>query len=143
MEVTNLQHFNNSFGSQEATDTVKLQSVQPSLGAVDSCLKGLKGENNSTTMGSPTKDLSEMYLLALKEYLKEEHVLVEGWHVEFEHNSATREQCPVYVAPDGKRLLSVSEVASYLKSITTNMPTKCGTGKYDVSLKLLMFIVFI
>ncbi|XP_031107292.1 methyl-CpG-binding domain-containing protein 9-like [Ipomoea triloba] len=60
VEVTNLQHFNNSFGSQEATDTVKLQFVPPSLGAVDSCLKGLKGENNSTTMGSSTKDLSEM-----------------------------------------------------------------------------------
>nr|GMC62104.1 methyl-CpG-binding domain-containing protein 9 [Ipomoea batatas] len=136
VEVTNLQHFNNSFGSQEATDTVKLQFVPPSLGAVDSCLKGLKGENNSTTMGSSTKDLSEMYFLALKEYLKEEHVLVEGWHVEFEHNSATRELCPVYVTPDGKRLGSVSEVASYLKSITTNMPTQCGTGKYDDGLPI-------
>ncbi|VFQ73541.1 unnamed protein product [Cuscuta campestris] len=126
----------NSFGSQLATDSLKPQFVHPSSGAVGTSLKGLIEENN-TTMGSSTKDQSATYLQDLKEYLKgKNELLAEGWRVEFDHNSVTGLLCPVYVSPDGKRLWSVSEVDSYLKSIIANMPSQCGTGKYDNGLPI-------
>lgn len=69
---------------------------------------------NNTAVRKQSRNTSEIFLQALREFVNERHgELEEGWRVEFKQ-SMDSELYAVYCAPDGKTFDSVYEVACYL-----------------------------
>lgn len=83
--------------------------------------------NNSSTR-YPFKDIGDIYLGALRDYISDFHgVLGEGWQVELKHSIGNYEPCPVYYAPDGKRFSSMHDVACYL-----GLVSNCGSRSTEI-----------
>ncbi|XP_022739845.1 methyl-CpG-binding domain-containing protein 9-like isoform X2 [Durio zibethinus] len=71
--------------------------------------------NNNTAIRFPSRNPSDIFLQALREFVSERHgVLEEGWRVELRHSMSSCELYAVYCAPDGKTFDSVFDVACYL-----------------------------
>ncbi|XVF16441.1 hypothetical protein REPUB_Repub10bG0031000 [Reevesia pubescens] len=71
--------------------------------------------NNNTAIRFPSRNPSDIFLQALREFVSERHgVLEEGWRVELKHSMSSCEIYAVYCAPDGKTFDSVFDVACYL-----------------------------
>ncbi|XP_039035588.1 methyl-CpG-binding domain-containing protein 9-like [Hibiscus syriacus] len=127
----------NGFGSQKAprmlTHAVKIgfedivhriRTRDKSFDEVDldSPLRMLRNSNN-TTIRFPTRNPSDVFLQALREYVSERHgILEEGWRVELKHSMSGCDLYAVYCAPDGKTFGSVAEVASYLGLMSNYKP---------------------
>ncbi|KAE8682418.1 7-dimethyl-8-ribityllumazine synthase family protein [Hibiscus syriacus] len=127
----------NGFGSQKAprivTHAVKMgfedimhhmRTRDRSFDEVDldSPLRMLRNSNN-TAIRFPTRNPSDVFLQALREFVSERHgVLEEGWRVELKHSMSGCDLYAVYCAPDGKTFGSVAEVASYLGLVSSYNP---------------------
>ncbi|KAE8718221.1 7-dimethyl-8-ribityllumazine synthase family protein [Hibiscus syriacus] len=127
----------NGFGSQKAprivTHAVKMgfedimhrmQTRDRSFDDIDldSPLRMLRNSNN-TAIRFPTRNPSDVFLQALREFVSERHgVLEEGWRVELKHSMSGCDLYAVYCAPDGKTFGSVAEVASYLGLVSSYNP---------------------
>ncbi|KAF7819608.1 methyl-CpG-binding domain-containing protein 9 [Senna tora] len=73
------------------------------------------GKSNNAAIRLPSRNPSEIFLHALRDFISEKHgVLEEGWRVEFRQPMSSSEVYAVYCAPDGKIFDSVYEVACYL-----------------------------
>ncbi|XP_038998340.1 methyl-CpG-binding domain-containing protein 9-like [Hibiscus syriacus] len=84
--------------------------------------------SNSTTIRFPTRNPSDVFLQALREFVSERHgVLEEGWRVELKHSTSGCDLHAVYCAPDGKTFGSVAEVASYLGLVSSYNPMDAET----------------
>ncbi|KAL4353295.1 hypothetical protein GQ457_06G041410 [Hibiscus cannabinus] len=127
----------NGFGSQKAprivTHAVKMgfedivhrmRTRDRSFDEVDlgSPLRMLRTSNN-TAIRFPTRNPSDIFLQALREFVSERHgILEEGWRVELKHSMSGCDLYAVYCAPDGKTFGSVAEVASYLGLVSNYNP---------------------
>lgn len=110
--VSNFLYSENGFGFQKASMmqymTRKFEEV-----SLDFPLGTCKSSNN-VAVRLPSRNRSEIFLQALRDFVSERHgVLEEGWHVEF-RRSVNCELYAVYCAPDGKTFDSVYEVACFL-----------------------------
>ncbi|XWS44194.1 hypothetical protein CRYUN_Cryun15aG0023300 [Craigia yunnanensis] len=129
LTYSNLLYAGNRFGFQKAsgivTHAVKVgfedtlhhsQTRDRSFDEVDLGFPlGRLRSNNNTAIRFPSRNQSDIFLQALREYVSERHgVLEEGWRVELKHYMGSCELYAVYCAPDGKMFDSVFDVACYL-----------------------------
>ncbi|KAL5582546.1 hypothetical protein UlMin_014988 [Ulmus minor] len=71
--------------------------------------------SNNTAFRLSSRDPSEVFLQALRDFISARHgQLEEGWHVEFKQSMGSCDLYAVYCAPNGKTFDSVYEVACYL-----------------------------
>ncbi|CAI9092896.1 OLC1v1028255C2 [Oldenlandia corymbosa var. corymbosa] len=82
-------------------------------------VKGATPEGLQGTHTTPTDRHSQIpigiYLEGLREYIAERKgVLPDGWNVEFEFCDKRLKTCAIYIAPDGNRFESMSDVAQHL-----------------------------
>lgn len=131
--LSNILCAGNGFGYQKAsgilTHTVKLgledilhhsQAITRRFEEVDLTFPlGRCKINNNRAFRLPSRNPSEIFLQALRDFVSERHgVLEEGWRVEFRRSIGNCEMYAVYCAPDGKIFDSVYEVACYLGLIS-------------------------
>ncbi|XVE83943.1 hypothetical protein DITRI_Ditri16bG0129400 [Diplodiscus trichospermus] len=129
LTYSNFLYAGNGFGFQKAsgimTHAVKVgfedilhhsRTRDRSFGEVDLGFPlGRLRSSNNTAIRIPSRNPSDIFLQALREFVSERHgVLEEGWRVELKHSMSGSELYAVYCAPDGKTFDSVFDVACYL-----------------------------
>ncbi|XVF60333.1 hypothetical protein PTKIN_Ptkin08bG0036600 [Pterospermum kingtungense] len=76
---------------------------------------GQMRNSSNTAIRFPSRNPSDIFLQALREFVSERHgVLEEGWRVELKRSVSSCEPYAVYCAPDGKTFDSVFDVACHL-----------------------------
>ncbi|KAF5479568.1 hypothetical protein F2P56_000377 [Juglans regia] len=110
---SNFLYSGNGFGFQKAS---MMQYMTRRLEEVNMGFPlGMCKSSNNVAVRLPSRNPSEIFLQALRDFVSERHgVLEEGWRVEFRRSMVNCELYAVYCAPDGKIFDSVYEVACYL-----------------------------